>query len=98
MVSRFRGPLIRRINMNAVFLGIFTKTAFLTLGMIGLLLSLIRLGQGRRRQFLPLAILTPWEFSLPARAYACWLNNLPSRAPPGMTIGRQAATERGGFC
>lgn len=85
--------------MNAVILGIFTKTAFLTLGLIGLWLVLIRCAQGRGRgQFLPPAILKPWEFYLPMRADACRLINLPSRAPPGMISRRQAAMVRAGLC
>ena len=85
--------------MNAVILGILTKTAFLALGMIGLWPVLTRIAQrGQRRQFLPLAIDANCEFLSPARADACRLINLPSPAPPGMTNGRQMATMRSGLC
>jgi hypothetical protein len=84
--------------MNAIILGIFTKTALLALGMIGLWLGRTRIAQwGQRRQILPVAIVAACEISSPARACARRLINLPSPAPPGMTYRRQLATTRAGL-
>jgi hypothetical protein len=90
--------LNRRLDMNAIILGILTKTAFLALGMIGLWLGRTRSAQrGQRRQILPLAVVATCEFSSPARAFARRLIIWPSPAPPGMTNRRQLAMTRSGL-
>ena len=72
--------------MNVVILGILSKMTILMLGMMGLLFSLARRMENRRRRVVvPRVTIVSSPFGLPVRTDTRRLVSLPSRAPPGVT-------------